>query len=122
MTGLQPVNELPYAVGALYNRRQQIHDRLGGQRQGGISTPARSPFVILFTGEAGKQHGYNDFWDDNGVLHYYGEGQAGDMQDKGGNRAIREHLQNRKRLLLFQSMGHARPYRFLGGIQFPIRL
>jgi 5-methylcytosine-specific restriction enzyme A len=109
---------LPYSVGALYNRRQEIHGRLGGQMQGGISTPANSPFVILFTGEAGKQHGYHDFWDDNGVLHYYGEGQSGDMQDRGGNRAIREHQQNGKRLLLFQMMGRAQPYRFLGEFRF----
>lgn len=110
--------DLPYQVGALYNRRQEIHGRLGGQMQGGISTPAKSPFVILFTGEAGKQHGYHDFWDDSGVLHYYGEGQSGDMQDRGGNRAIREHQQNGKRLLLFQIMGRAQPYRFLGEFCF----
>jgi len=110
--------DIPYQVGALYNRRQEIHGRLGGQMQGGISTPADSPFVILFTGEAGKQHGYHDFWDDSGVLHYYGEGQSGDMQDRGGNRAIREHQQNGKRLLLFQMMGHAQPYRFLGEFRF----
>ena len=118
MNRLQPVGDLPYEVGALYNRRQEIHGRLGGQMQGGISTPAHSKFVILFTGEAGKQHGYHDYWDDNGILHYYGEGQTGDMQDKGGNRAIREHLENNKRLLLFQMMGRARPYRFLGEFRF----
>ncbi|NYE30389.1 putative C2H2 Zn-finger protein [Rhodanobacter sp. K2T2] len=110
--------DLPYQVGALYNRQQEIHGRLGGQTQGGISTPANSPFVILFTGEAGKQHGYDDFWDDNGVLHYYGEGQSGDMQDKGGNRAVREHQQSGKRLLLFQMMGRTQPYRFLGEFRF----
>lgn len=118
MERLVPTTDLPFEVGALYNRRQEIHGRLGGQTQGGISTPANSPFVILFTGEAGKQHGYHDFWDNDGVLHYYGEGQNGNMQDKGGNRAIREHLQNNKRLLLFQMMGHAKPYRFLGEFRF----
>lgn len=115
---LRRAGGLPFEIGALYNRRTEIHDRLGGQRQGGISTPADGPFIILFTGEAGKQHGYHDFWDDNGILHYYGEGQSGDMQDKGGNRAIREHLRNNKRLLLFQAMGHGRPYRFLGEFRF----
>lgn len=118
MEHLQTDNDLPYQIGALYSRREEIHGRLGGQRQGGISTPANNPFVILFTGEAGKQHGYHDFWDDSGVLHYYGEGQRGDMQDRGGNRAIREHQQNGKRLLLFQMMGHAQPYRFLGEFRF----
>jgi len=118
MERLLPASDLPFEVGALYSRRDQIHGLLGGQRQGGISTPARSPFVILFTGEAGKQHGYHDFWDDNGVLHYYGEGQRGDMKFSGGNLAIREHMGNGKRLLLFQMMGHGRPCRFLGEFQF----
>jgi hypothetical protein len=118
MEQLNVTGELPYQLGALYNRRQDIHGLLGGQRQGGISTPAESPFVIIFTGEAGMQHGYADFWDDDGVFHYYGEGQSGNMQDKGGNRALREHHERGKRLLLFQMMGHAKPYRFLGEFRF----
>jgi hypothetical protein len=118
MERLLPATALPFEIGALYSRRDQIHGLLGGQRQGGISTPANSAFVILFTGEAGKQHGYHDFWDDNGVLHYYGEGQRGDMKFSGGNLAIREHLDNFKRLLLFQMMGHGRPCRFLGEFRY----
>ena len=118
MERLLPASGLPFEVGALYGRRDQIHGLLGGQRQGGISTPANSPYVILFTGEAGKQHGYHDFWDENNVLHYYGEGQRGDMKFSGGNLAIREHLSNGKRLLLFQMMGHGRPCRFMGEFQF----
>lgn len=118
MERILPASSLPYEVGALYNRRLEIHDRLGGQRRGGISTPASSPFVILFTGEAGRQHGYHDFWDDENVLHYFGEGQKGDMRDRGGNRAIREHVAAGKRLLLFQMMGRGRPYRFLGEFRF----
>src|SRR5690606_12966410 len=46
MPRLQLPTDLPFEVGALYNRRQQIHGPLGGQRQGGISTPSSSPFVI----------------------------------------------------------------------------
>ena len=121
MEGLQNNRDLPFEVGALYNRRQEIHGRLGGQNQGGISTPANSPFVILFTGEAGQQHGYGDHWeyeDGENILHYFGEGQEGDMQDTRGNRAIREHLQSSKRLLVFQSMGKSQPYRFLGEFRF----
>lgn len=118
MERLLPASALPFEIGALYSRRDQIHGLLGGQRQGGISTPASSPYVILFTGEAGKQHGYRDFWDENNVLHYYGEGQSGDMKFSGGNLAIREHLNNGKRLLLFQMMGHGRPCRFMGEFQF----
>lgn len=121
MPELQLANDLPYEVGALYNRRQEIHARFGGQHQGGISTPTKSQFVILFTGEAGQQHGYGDHWeyeDGENILHYFGEGQEGDMQDIRGNRAIREHPQNNKRLLIFQSMGKSQPYRFLGEFRF----
>lgn len=108
------MSELPFAVGALYSRRVDIHAAFGGQRQGGISTPASSPFIFIFTGEAGKAHGYSDFWEADDVFHYYGEGQRGDMRYTGGNLAILRHDVNAKRLLLFQAMGKGRPYRFLG--------
>jgi hypothetical protein len=108
------VFDVPFEIGALYNRRTQIHGLLGGQRQGGISTPKDVPVVIAFTGEAGKSHGYEDRWDDVGVLHYFGEGQSGDMQYTGGNRAIQQHQMEGKKLLLFQMMGHGKPYRYLG--------
>lgn len=114
MERLRTSAELPFQVGALYSRRDDIHVRLGGQRQGGISTPADKPFVIVFTGEAGKSHGYADKWDDDGVFHYYGEGQSGNMKMSGGNRAIKDHLQEGKRLLVFKSLGHGKPYRFDG--------
>jgi len=109
--------DVPFKVGALYHRRDEIHARFGGQRQGGISTPKDSPVVILFTGEAGATHGYHDFWDDDGLLHYFGEGQAGDMAYSGGNRAILNHDVDGKALLLFQMMGKGQPYRFLGEFQ-----
>lgn len=106
--------DIPFEVGALYHRRDQIHDLLGGQRQGGISTPRDAAVVIAFTGEAGKSHGYDDFWDEDGVFHYFGEGQEGDMQYSGGNRAIDQHASDGKRLLIFQMMGRGKPYRYLG--------
>lgn len=109
-----PGTPLPFEVGALYSRKAQIHALLGGQQQGGISTPRDQPVVIIFTGEAGKSHGYDDFWDDDGIFHYFGEGQSGDMQMSGGNRAIDRHQDEGKRLLLFKSMGHGKPYRYDG--------
>jgi 5-methylcytosine-specific restriction enzyme A len=45
------------------NRVRDIHEKLGGQRYGGISTPNNAPCVILFTGEAGEAYGYADGWD-----------------------------------------------------------
>lgn len=109
-----PGTPLPFEVGALYSRKLQIHALLGGQQQGGISTPREQPVVIIFTGEAGKSHGYDDFWDDDGIFHYFGEGQTGHMQMVAGNRAIDRHVEEGKRLLMFKSMGHRRPYRFDG--------
>lgn len=106
--------KLPFQVGALYNRQAQIHALLGGQQQGGISTPKDNPVIIAFTGEAGISHGYRDFWDDNEIFHYFGEGQAGDMRYTGGNRAIEQHVSDGKKLILFQMMGKGRPYRYLG--------
>jgi len=106
--------ELPFDVGALYNRKEQIHAVFGGQQQGGISTPKEHPLVIAFTGEAGVSHGYHDFWDDEEFFHYFGEGQVGDMKYVAGNRAIGEHAKDGKTLVVFQMMGKGRPYRYLG--------
>jgi len=72
-------------------RRRDLHKRLGGQRQGGISTPKSRNIILLFTGESGKQHGYDDDWTDDGIFLYTGEGQHGDMRFVAGNKAIRDH-------------------------------
>ena len=57
-----------YVIGNAYNRVRDIHEKLGGQRYGGISTPTNSPYVILFTGEAGEAYGYADGWDSRTYL------------------------------------------------------
>lgn len=106
--------KLPFQLGALYNRQAQVHALLGGQQQGGISTPKNNAVIIAFTGEAGVSHGYRDFWDDDEVFHYFGEGRSGDMRYAGGNRAIEHHVSDGKKLILFQMMGKGRPYRYLG--------
>lgn len=106
--------ELPFEIGALYSRKDQIHSLLGGQQQGGIATPAEHAFVIIFTGEAGEAHGYSDYWDEDGFFHYFGEGQSGDMVFRSGNRAILDHVKNGKRLIAFQSTGKGKPYRYRG--------
>lgn len=90
-----------FEVGRVY-RRRDLHDRYGGQRQGGISTPADRPLVFLITGESGGRYGYDDFWDDDGVFHYYGEGQRGDMEFRAGNAAILDHAANGEELHLFE--------------------
>ncbi|MCA0044667.1 HNH endonuclease [Celeribacter litoreus] len=100
--------------GREYSRLHDIHTVFGGQRQGGISTPRQQPYVFIFTGKSGEQHGYSDGWRDEGVFLYTGEGQSGDMEFKGGNKAIRDHSLNGKDLLLFEALGKSKPVRYLG--------
>jgi len=95
-------------------RRRDIHEQYGGQRQGGISTPAGQPFIFLFTGSSGEQYGYRDSWEAEGTtFRYSGEGQEGPMQFTGGNAAIRDHAANGKDLHLFDADGRGRA-RYLG--------
>jgi hypothetical protein len=100
-------------------RRRELHEKFGGQRQGGISTPARTPFVLLITGDSGKQHGYSDEWSDDGLFLYTGEGQHGDMRLSGGNLAIRDHAKNGKALHVFeQEKKDKRFLRYLGEMEY----
>jgi hypothetical protein len=45
--------DVAFSPGQLYRRRDLQH-KFGGQRQGGISTPAKAPFILLITGESGN--------------------------------------------------------------------
>jgi hypothetical protein len=77
-------------VGRVY-RRRDLHDGgWGGNRQSGISYPARGEHVLLFSDAAkAKDHGYRDRWSPDGIYHYYGEWSGtGDMTLSGGNQAI----------------------------------
>jgi 5-methylcytosine-specific restriction enzyme A len=103
-----------FEIGRIYNRREELHARYGGQRQGGISTPSDYPLIFLFTGESGEQYGYRDGWDRNGVFLYTGEGQVGDMEFVRGNQAIRDHAKEGRDLHLFRSLGKGSGYRYLG--------
>jgi 5-methylcytosine-specific restriction enzyme A len=71
--------DLNFEVGKVYSRRKDIHEKYGGQVQGGISTPKDLPAIFLFTGEGGEAFGYKDGWDENGIFRLFGNGQKGDM-------------------------------------------
>ena len=43
-------------------RCRDIHRQYGGQRQGGIRTLVKAPFVFIFAGETGEQYGYRYHW------------------------------------------------------------
>jgi len=84
-------------------KRSLIHEEYGGNRQSGISYPAKHYMVFIFTGFSGEEYGYNDRWE-NGYFLYYGEGQEGDMEFVRGNKAIRTHREKGKSLHLFQKV------------------
>ena len=90
-----------FVKGKSYVRRE-VHERYGGQQQGGISTPADYPVIFLFTGEQGEQYGYRDGWTKKGVFHFSGIGLYGDMAFTRGNKAVRDHIQDGKDLYLFE--------------------
>lgn len=107
---------MEYEIGATYSRRKDIHAIFGGQERGGITTPQKGPFIFLFTGEAGEQHGYSDGWSD-GLYLYTGEGQQGAMVFVRGNRAILQHRERGKDLLLFEALKQKGNYRFVGSFE-----
>ncbi|MEY8238831.1 MAG: HNH endonuclease signature motif containing protein [Cycloclasticus sp.] len=90
-----------FEIGREYKRREEIHGVIGGQEQGGISTPKEHPYVMIFTSAAGEQHGYHDRYE-NGLFMYTGEGQQGDMGMIRGNLAIKDHKLNERTILLFE--------------------
>lgn len=105
-----------FPVGS-YWKRSDIHALLGGQEQGGISTPSKKPYITIFSSTRGEEFGYEDGWNSDGFYHYTGEGQVGDMQWVRGNRAIRDHGQDGKILLVFETVKDGRR-RFVGPMSY----
>jgi 5-methylcytosine-specific restriction enzyme A len=101
-----------FIQGKIY-KRSIVHGKYGGQTQGGISTPANSPLILIFSGEEGEQFGYRDGWN-NSVFLYTGEGQIGDMEFVRGNKAIINHSMDGKDLHLFLSTSQSGMVRYEG--------
>jgi 5-methylcytosine-specific restriction protein A len=97
------MNNISFNPGETY-RRRDLHEKYGGQEQGGISTPAKYPIIMLFTGDSGEQYGYSDGWNTDDIFLYTGEGQVGDMEMIRGNRAIKDHVENNKVIHLFKNV------------------
>lgn len=95
--------KLPFIPNHIYNRRNDIHKIYGGNWQSGICPSSKYPYIFIFSGKAGQQHGYEDGWDNENVFTYTGEGQSGDMEFTRGNLALNDHVQNGKRVFLFES-------------------
>lgn len=91
-------------------RRMDVHAQYGGSGQGGISPSRESPNILIFTDpRSGQFHGYYDRWAEDGTFRYTGEGQRGRQEFVRGNRAIRDHAEQGRRLRLFDgSKGNVR--------------
>ncbi|WP_344411979.1 hypothetical protein [Amycolatopsis minnesotensis] len=77
-----------------------MHERFGGQQQGGIATPSRSKRVLLFEYPEGAAYGYNyDGWQPGGSYHYTGQGTEGDQTFTALNSAV---LDSGRELHLFK--------------------
>jgi hypothetical protein len=75
-----------------------LHDRREGSD---LLAGARTS--CLFTDPAtGRRHGYFDGWDQDGVYHYYGEGQLGDQRMISGNGSVLNHEKEGRTLRLFE--------------------
>jgi hypothetical protein len=98
-------------------KRSEIHKEYGGNPQSGISSSAKAPYIFIFSGKGGEQHGYRDQWENENVFSYTGEGQVGDMQFTRGNLALLDHLKNGKRVFLFQYVKKAY-VRFVSELEF----
>ena len=90
-----------FTKGKLY-KRIELHEEFGGRRQSGISNCPKNPIIFIFSGKTGKQHGYDDGWDDDNYFWYSGEGQSGDMEFTGGNKSILNHQKDEKSIFLFE--------------------
>jgi 5-methylcytosine-specific restriction protein A len=96
------MDRLPFIPGQIY-KRSLLHDEYGGNRQGGITPSRNYPYIFIFSGKKGGLYGYEDEWISSSIFSYTGEGQEGDMKFVRGNLALRDHLQNEKRVFLFEN-------------------
>lgn len=96
------MDKLPFIPDHIYHRRSEIHRVYGGNWQGGICPSGSFPYIFIFTGNSGQQHGYQDGWDNPAIFTYTGEGQDGDMNFMRGNLALKDHKENGKRVFLFE--------------------
>ena len=91
----------PLELGGVY-RRSQLNDRFGGNRMSGIVPSKKEPVVLLFHTEEPSQQFYQDGFDANGLYWYSGEGAKGDMEWTAANKAVRDHMAERRDLMLFE--------------------
>lgn len=84
--------------------RSHVHQLYGGQQRYGISTPANSENILVFTDpKGGARFGYDRFegLQEDGTYGYTGQGQTGAQVFSRGNKALIESLEQGKIIRLF---------------------
>tara|TARA_Y100000992_G_C21236591_1_gene478449 strand:+ start:172 stop:1302 length:1131 start_codon:yes stop_codon:yes gene_type:complete len=80
--------------------RKELHKKLGGIEQGGIS-PTLTGHILLFSDKKqGEEFGYHNGWDGE-IFLYYGSGQLGDMEFTKRNKSLLDHHKDGRRVHLF---------------------
>lgn len=103
-----------FEIGSRYNRRDDIHARFGGNRQAGIIVTKDNGPIFVTSGARGAEFGYDDEIRTDGTVIYFGEGQRGDMEFTRGNKAVRDHAQDGRSILLFEKHYPERDLTFVG--------
>ncbi len=94
------MKESIFSPGLIY-KRSLIHDQYGGSRQSGISVTAEFPFIFIFSGKSGHQHGYKGSMGKcERVFLHRGRPNRGHEFSR-GNLAIRDHIKTGRRIFLF---------------------
>jgi len=112
------MTNLTFEIGESYHRVKDIHEKFGGNRYSGISPCAEYPYVFVFYGKSGEWHGYDDEFTEDGEFLYTGEGRDGDMTMDGGNKAIRDHTENRNEIHVFEIEEGAWQVSYVGQYQY----
>ncbi|KAL6055197.1 5-methylcytosine-specific restriction protein A [Balamuthia mandrillaris] len=113
----------PSFVPGMVYLRKSLHDDYGGQRQGGISTPALHDFILLFTKDAASRKkasssGFRDQWA-NGLFYYRGEKmRTNEPGLKAGNRSLLCHKQERKKVHLFSTLAQPGQVKYMGEVEY----
>lgn len=97
--------------GKVYDKKK-LHEKFNGQQQGGMCTPANYPVIFLFDTERGQESGYVDYWTEEGIFEWTGEGAEGNQQYTKGNRALARHVQDSEEVFLFKRK-NGRFYEFI---------
>ena len=85
-------------------KRKNLHDVLGGIRQGGICPSDKNSLIFLFShASQADKFGYHDGWKGK-VFHYFGKGTVGNMEMSSLNKSLLNHEEDGRKVYLFQGI------------------